>query len=126
MSLRILLPSDLGRVREIHEKFYKEQFDFPDFYNKFLGLFVATNDNNQIVAAGGIKSVVESYLITNQDVSIIERREALLKVLEANKYVAGLNGFDQIFAFVQEDKWKEHLEKVGFKDCKGKAIYLNL
>ena len=124
MIIRTLDARDLNQLRNIHEKFYKEEFPFPDFA-RFLCAF-AIVDNDKIICAGGLKPMVENIIITNKDASARQRREALYQVLESTSFIAGKFGFEQVHAFINDSKWEEYLLRVGFKNCKGNALYLNL
>jgi len=126
MITKDLNESDLNSVREIHEKFYKEEFDFPDFYNHFICRFVSI-DNDNIIAAGGIRTISEAVLITNKDATIKQRHRALLDILNICGFCSRSNDYDQIHAFVKnDDPWENRLLKEGFKYCAGKAMYLNI
>lgn len=124
-TIRALNPSDFNRVCQIHEKYYSSEFTLPDFF-KFLCAFVVADSNDKIICVGGIKPIAESIIITDKDFSVKERREALLRVLDASSFMAGKAGFNQLHAFIQDEDWMKHLEKYNFKPTKGKAFYLNL
>ena len=125
--IREIRKSDYTRIKEIHEKFYKTEFDLPDFVEKYICSFVVVNeDNNDIICAGGLRKIVEAVLITNQDYSARTRKKALFEVLAANTYFAQKYDYHELHAFVQDPQWEHHLRKVGFNDTKGKALVLNL
>src|SRR6266478_5364186 len=122
IQTRALEQNDIEKLRWIHEKYYSDQFLFPDFLQGFLCAFVMVNSDNEIVSAGGLRPIVESIIITNKDMPVREKREALYQVLDVTAFVAGKNGYDQITCFVQENKWERHLKKIGFSVCKGTAL----
>lgn len=124
--IRELRKDDLKELKKIHEKFYKEEFDFPDFFQKFLCAFVSENENGQIVSAGGVRTLTESVFVTNKDIPIKERRDALYDLLHVSLYVCQRNNYDSLHAFIQDKKWLRHLKKVGFNKCKGEAIYIEV
>ena len=126
MIIRALQPSDIDKLREIHTKFYETEFLFPNFLEKFIGSFVVVDDNENVISGGGVKSIAESIIITNRDYSPHERKSALLQILQASIFVANRNGFEQLHAFVQDDKWHVILKKYGFQDCKGNALFLEV
>jgi hypothetical protein len=125
MIIRALQESDLNQLKEIHACFYKDEFDLPDFFNKFLCSFVVIDDDT-IISAGGVRTIAESIIITNKNVSVKTRREALYHILQASMFTCGSSGYDQLHAFIQDDNWQKHLVKIGFKSCKGNAIFLNI
>jgi hypothetical protein len=115
---------DLEQIKFIHEKFFKEEFDFPDF-KKFIGAYVVIN-NDEIVTAGGVRPIAESVIITNESTPVKLRREGLLEMLAAQRFICSQYGLDQLHAFIADSKWKRHLINSGFEKCKGDAIYLNI
>lgn len=125
MNIRSILTQDIPRLKELHEKFFKEEFDFPDFAKQFLCVFTVT-DGDDIIVTGGVRPIAESVIITNKDYPIKVRREALNNMLQAHQYVASHYGYDGLHAFIQDTKWKEHLIKIGFRATKGQSIVLPL
>lgn len=123
MHIRTLEYSDFEQIKAIHEKFYREEFSMDDFCKGFMYAVVVL-EGEEIITAGGVRAIAESVIITNKDVSVKLRREALYKILEVNRYICQQKHFDQLHAFIHDDTWKEQLERVGFQPCKGKAIYL--
>src|SRR5258707_944915 len=80
--------NDIDAIRVIHGKYYADQFSFPDFFHHFLCSFVVENDEKQIVAAGGVRLITESVLITDKSLSAMKRVRALRYVLGANRFIA--------------------------------------
>jgi hypothetical protein len=119
--VRTLYPRDLDELKRIHEKFYKDEFSFPNFYDKFLCV-AAVIDNDEIISAGGIRTIAESVVITNKDASVRKRQEALKQILGFSMYAADHSGYDQFHAFIQDEQWERHLLNAGFKHTKGKAL----
>jgi len=125
--IRSLLKDDFDKVKEIHEKFYKTEFDLPNFLDKYLCAFaVEDEDTNEVISLGGIRTIVESIVMTNKDFSPRDRRKALLEILAASLHFTEKFKYNQIHAFVQESDWEHHLRKVGFKDINGKGLVLSL
>lgn len=119
------MPRDLPSVRAIHEKFYGEEFPLPDFVTNYLCAFVVL-DGDRIITAGGIRTLLESILITDKSYAPEIRKEALLDILAASIYCAKRQNFDGIHAFVQDDKWANRLERFGFKAPVGKPLVLSI
>jgi hypothetical protein len=122
MIIRSLVGGDLEKLRQIHEKYFKEEFDFPDFATNFIGTFAILN-NGKIITAGGVRTIAESVLITDLGIPVNQRSEALYKALDLSKYFCKINNYDQLHAFVQGDNWVRRLEKEKFHPCKGMALY---
>ena len=125
MEIRVLYPSDIEQLKVIHEKFYKDEFDFPNFYDKFLCAFTVT-DNSHIICSGGVRTITESVIITNKDFDIASKREALYKMLHANMFTVGRCGYNELHAFIQDDNWLRHLKKIGFRNTKGTSLVLSV
>lgn len=126
MNIRPLAESDLPTLRLLHEEFYADEFKLEEMFRNYVELYAVTTDEGQLVSAGGFRAIAESVLITNKRCSVRKRREALITILEASKIRLKEHGFDQLHAFIQDDVWLEHLEKVGFTPTKGKALLLCL
>ncbi len=125
MIIRALQADDIEKIREIHEKYYQEEFVFPDFTRDFLGAFVSVDDD-KIVAIGGVRNIIESVVITDKGASVRKRHDALFQILDASAWLTGQKGHTELHAFVQNDIWKHILEKVGFHTTKGQALVLEL
>lgn len=126
MIIREFRSSDLAALRQIHESFYKNEFEFPDWVNGFIAAFIVADDNDKPITAGGIRPILEAIAITDKSFSSRVRRAALNQILSASSYVAKNCNHNQLHAFIQANGWECQLLKHGFKPCKGKALYLNL
>ena len=124
MISRALHPTDVGLIKKLHAKHFANELDFPDFFDKFLCAFLISTDDNIPVVIGGVRTLTESVIMTNKDIDIRTRREALYQTLNFSVYIAQEAGYDQLHAFIQDEKWLSHLKRTGFKSCKGSAIYL--
>lgn len=127
MIIRGLRKEDINEARIIHERYYKEEFNFPDFLRKFLCAFTVLNEKEKIVAIGGVRTVAESVIMTDRGFSPKERRSALLSVLDASEFVARRSNYDGLHAFVQDENWATILkEKYHFYPCAGEALVRDL
>lgn len=127
MRSRGLMPRDIESLKAIHDKHYKDDFSFPDFINdSYLLKFVVTDDNDNIITGGGVRAITEAVLVTDRDVVIGERRQALLQAMKLSTYAAHTNNFNQLHAFIQGDNWVRHLKKVGFVETKGQTLVYNI
>jgi PAS domain-containing protein len=126
MKIRALVPSDIDEIRRIHEQFYKEEFDFPDFLNNFLCAFVVTDEDGKIISAGGVRAIAESVIVTDKNFSVRDRRQALYQVLDVSEFITKHADFKELHAFVQDTTWISFLMTVGFCPTKGKALVLEL
>ncbi|HWY34354.1 MAG TPA: hypothetical protein VNX68_06885 [Nitrosopumilaceae archaeon] len=124
MEVRLLKPEDMFKLREIHKKFYKDEFIFPyDRVGKVLDQFVVA-EGEEIITFGTLELTAEIIAITNKDFSAKIRREALYKLYDCLVFNADVNGHDIIHCMaIDDEKWFRHLKKVGFQECRGKYLY---
>jgi hypothetical protein len=125
MNIRSYCPSDIEELKSIHSKYFKDEFELPDFFHGFMCAF-SVEDEKGLVTIGGIRPIIEVIAVTNKDRSVRVRREALYNLLQALSFVAKTQHHDQIHAFVQDKKWLGHLQKVGFNPTKGQALVLGV
>lgn len=126
MEIRSILNSDIEKLKEIHAKFFQDEFPFPDFTRDFHCVFSVTDDGGNIISSGGVRSIAESIIITDKNFPIKERREALIKMLQAHSFIAAHHGYDALHAFIQDNAWKRHLTAHGFRPTVGQSIILPL
>ena len=125
MIVRAIQAGDFQQLRDIHEKFYDAEFNLPDFVTNFAGAFVI-EDGQQIITICSLRRIAEVIAVTNKDLSVRRRVQALLIGSEAIKFLAQKENFDQIHAFVQDEAWESILLKAGFNPTKGKSLVLNV
>ena len=122
--IREIQIGDYDRLKYIHEKYYKHEFEFPDFLNHFLCAFTIIGDDGDIVLTGGIRTIVECVALTDKNKSPFIRRKALVELMAASQYVMDRSGYDEMHAFVQDDKWLDQLKRSGFRNTRGQSIVL--
>jgi hypothetical protein len=115
---------DVEQIQMIHEKHFRDEFEFPDF-NRFMGVFIVENGDG-IIVAGGVRPIAESVIITDKDIDVMNRVRALHKALDISEYITRSNGFNQLHSFVTEESWMTHLQRNGFIPTRGNALVLNL
>jgi hypothetical protein len=120
---------DIPELQEIWAKFYVEDFEFPDFSKGFHVAFVIRKkDDNRIISAGGIRFITEVVLLTNKDISIKIRREALEEILGASVHICREQGHEELTAFIQnpmkKESWVSVLRKYGFRTIRGLGMVL--
>lgn len=124
MKIRALASSDLETVKEIHDRYYSHEFDLPDFSTGFYGAFAVINDAEQIVAVGGVRPIAEAVVLTDKKYTTHERVKALKEVLTFSMLLCNEAHFTELHAFVQDQEWLNHLNKIGFESTKGLAVIL--
>jgi len=122
--IRVAQQSDMEVVKQIHAKFFADEFEFPNFMS-MLAAFVVEEDG-EIVSIGGIRPIAESIIVTNKKFSPRDRRTALLLLLQASLFATDKFNFDQLHAFVQDEKWLKQLVQYGFQPCKGEAVFVGV
>jgi hypothetical protein len=118
---------DLKVIQEIHDKFYKQEFPLSDLVSggNWLGRYIICNNDNELVVAGGVRSIAEVVAITDKTKSIKDRRKALLELLLVCEFISK-EKYNQLHASIQDSVWEEHLLKYGFNPCAGKMLFLNI
>lgn len=116
--IRLANLSDLNLMQNLHNKFYKEEFELP----KELYHIVNSDD----IVIGGVRPIVECVAVTDLNASVRDRRNALINFLQAVASGTRSRGFKELHAFVQGEAWKKHLEKFDFVPTKGEALVLHL
>jgi hypothetical protein len=123
MTTRILREADLRELKEIHSRFYLDEFSFPDFANKFLGTFAIIDDDGSIITAGGLRTITECILITDKLKSPKIRQQALLQALATSSFVNSAAGYDQFHCWIKNDpSWERVLTRYGFRQTNGRAL----
>ena len=128
MIIKQLDEQSFNQIKEIHNKYFSDQFDLNDlFNNKILDQIVVCDDNNKVITYGGIKLLFEVVAVTDLNRSARDRKQALIKMLDVIISIAEKKKFEQIHCFPTfNEKWTEHLKDIGFKQTKGTALYLNV
>lgn len=119
--IRELALSDINRAHEIWEKHFRNEFEFPDFLNEFICAFTIESDD-KIIGIAGIKPILESVIVLDQDFSPRKRRYALYEILAASEYMGKRHGFNQLHASVQNHSYREMLKRCGFRDTQGLVV----
>lgn len=126
MKIKPLELADLEDLQIIHDEFYRDEFAFPDFGNKFLSTFVVIDDNDDIIVGGGVRSLAEAIIMTDMSKSTRDRRKALYHVFQASLFTANQSGYNQLHAFVQNARWARCLKKIGFRNTVGQPLVITL
>lgn len=127
MNIRAFELYDEIRVRDIHEKYFKDEFSFPDFFNKFLLAFVVEDDDKNIISVGGVRTILESVIITDKSFTPQMRMAAFEDMLGASAFAGRKHGYDQLHAFIQDEKWSKRLQKsFNFRPTKGQSLILDI
>lgn len=125
LIIRAIEEADLKEIREIHNKFYKDEFNEIDFRKHFLCAFVI-EENDKIITAGGIRTILEAVAITDKNLSAGIRYQALMKMLQADLHFADNYDYQELHAFIQDESWKNQLIRKGFRYTKGDALVIGI
>jgi hypothetical protein len=124
MKIRYYKDEDKLVVDRIYSEFFSNN-EYPEF-DKFQCAFVVT-DNDQIVLAGGVKVIAEAVVVTDQNMPVKVRQEALLQALGSSIHITKELRFKQIHAFVNGDEeYVKHLQKYGFEVLDAKLLILDI
>ena len=124
-TIRGLMLRDLAKVEKIHSEFYKHEFPIEDL-NRCLTSFAVVDEEDEVICAGGIRPIIEAIIVTDKDVEIAKRREALIKMLQIAEHTTSRSGYRQMHAFVQDENWARHLVRYGFKSTVGRSLVINV
>jgi hypothetical protein len=114
MNVRAFLEKDIEKVRKLHERFYPD-LNFPDFLNGFLCSFALTDNNDEIIMAGGVRPVGEVILVTDKEKSEIQIGRALVEAMRVSLFIGSKFNLDELVAFVKNNEsYASHLVRHGF------------
>jgi len=125
VNIRAISEDDICELRKIHQAFYKDEFEFPDFLNNYLCTFAVIDDCDKIVSAGGIRLITEIVALTDKNHSTRKRRAALYQILQASQYLTQKAGFDRLHVVTEQEVWKSQLNEVGFHS-RGNILVLDI
>lgn len=126
MKIRALTPEDMPKLDELHEKFFGHQFSKTDFLKGFLGAFVITDDDGNIVMGGGVRPIAETIIVTDVEANPHLLGDALLEALKYSKFAAMYNNIQLVHAFVKDPVYAKHLVKHGFLPRQSTPYYLDV
>lgn len=111
---RALRKEDMERVRELSEKHYPD-LEVPNFMDGYYCAFAVTDDDDQIVTAGGLRPSAEILLVTDKDKDFTTIGRALIETQKAALYIGHKFGLNELIAFVKDnDAYARHLVRHGF------------
>lgn len=122
MIIRPIELQDMDDINKIHKEQYEHEFELPDFNKHFISTFLVTTDAGDIVSAGGLKTILESVLITDKTFSTRVRRDALMHILQGSLYMAKRASHNELHCYVQDENWIKILNKVGFHPTRGQSL----
>lgn len=123
VTIRAFSPGDLDWAKDIHYNQYRQDFEYPNFLDKYHYAFTVIDDKTDaIVTAGGIRPIAEIVALTDKDLPERVRVEALYKLLTAIKYAGNELKYDQLHAFIQDREFIHHLLKKDFRVTSGVAL----
>lgn len=124
--IREFRQGDVNDAIKIYQKFYGDNFPFPDFFDKFICAFSIVEDG-KLVLSGGVRTILEAVAVTDKHNPVRLRRDSLYQLLNACSYVATVKGYKEIHTSIQHDeKWEDQLKKVGFNEVNGKVLVLKI
>jgi hypothetical protein len=120
-----MTPEDIIPLKMIHHKYYRDEFDFPEFEKHFLNAYVVEQDED-IITAGGVRQIAEVVGLTNKGISVRKRKEALEHLLSASVFTADVNNYNSLHAFVDSGDWENQLRKTNWSPIKGKGLIFHI
>lgn len=114
MTVRALIPTDMIEVRRLAGKHFPH-LEVPDFMNGFYCAYAITDNDNNIIIAGGLQPTAEIIQITNKDMGEFKIGRALIDAQKAALYVGNKFELSELVAFTpNSDTYARHLIKHGF------------
>lgn len=113
---------NIERLKEIHEKHFKGEFDFPNFCSKYLALWSINDENDKVICAGGIRSIAESVIITDLSLPRRTRVKALQMMHEITTHNVSRLDYEEFHVFIQDENYERQLIKSGFVPTRGKCL----
>lgn len=123
--IRATCKRDIDQIQKIHEKFFISEFPISDLSN-LSSSFVCVDENDKVITAGGIRSIIEAVLVTDKDVAVEVRQRALIRTLLTAQNMTKQAGHSQLHVFVQDEKWMRHLIRHGFIETIGKSLVIGV
>jgi hypothetical protein len=122
--IRACTYQDLAEIKKLHEKYFSEEFDFPDLMS-YICAFVV-EDEKGIILAGGVRDIAECTAITDQSRPATTRAGALHFLKDAATFVCRENGYDEMYAWSQNPKYSKRLVQNGFRFHRGQSLLIDL
>jgi len=123
MDISRIKDSDFSEIIRIHQKYYADEFNLEDLFNRILDMFVIRDsETKEIVTVGGVRPIAEAVAVTNKAHSVRKRMCALSMLLELSEKMTRVHNYDQLHVFIQDQKWLSHLEKYGFRPTVGQPL----
>jgi len=127
MNLRAIERKDVEEIAKYHESFFQEEFEIPDFFNRFHGAYIIEDGHdNDFVLAGGVRPIAELIVVTNKSMPAKKRVIALKEATKVGAFIALREGYDQLHCFVQGDRWSRQVQTFHFRPTKGQALVLDV
>jgi hypothetical protein len=123
MKVRALRMGDIEKLCEIHSK-VGGQDDFPDI-TRLRSMVVITEDNGNIITAGGIELIAEGVCITDTHLSPIVRGPALIELLRRLTETTRDLRKDVLHSFItpSETAWIRALQNHGFEQSQQTMLF---
>lgn len=125
MNIRSLEKVDFYKLEQIHKRYYKKEFDLPDFMEKYICAYTVHNGNDIPILSGGVRTIAEIVALTDKSRNAKEKYKALYKLLDACMFSCHKYGYEQFHAFVQDEEFLHTLLNRGFRKTKGVAVVID-
>ena len=119
MNIRAICNRDIDQLVEIWKTHFSDEFSLEDFFSGLKFSCLAEEDG-KIISAAGIRPINEIVMLTDKSASNFVRGKAFLELLGCMRKFNP----EQLHAFIQDEVWKKHLLKHGFRLTKGQALVI--
>lgn len=122
--IRAFTPTDLAELERLHQLYFKDKYELPDFMNMLCAFVV--EDDKGVILFGGVRDIPETMAVTNMDRTVKDRGKALYQLLDASTFVCRNNGYDRMYIWTQDERYANRLRKTGFRNHDGESLILDL
>ena len=68
MIIRPFEERDFPSLKNIHEKFYRDEFEAQELFRNALALYVV-EESDKVITIGGVRAIAESVCMTDKEAS---------------------------------------------------------
>lgn len=106
---------DLDKLKELHERYHKEDFSPPEFFGpSVLNAFTIRDSEGDILVGASVTKIAEISLVLNRDKNKFRLSKALLETLNIALYTCEMNQIDWLHAFIKDKDYERQLRRLDF------------
>lgn len=127
IHIREYYSSDLNKIRAINKEEYPIEAQRDKLDDNFLIKFVGLDDEDKLVAFGGIKRIYEAVMVLDPTLSTKDKLNSLQQLLGFGMLRSASMKIEDWHAFVLNPEFVEILKKhYSFQECECKVLHKRL